>query len=70
VWTWLLSVCVVGASAVIPSGRCAKEPILGLAEFNDNELVAVDPARDNHQQKREQRRRRARAASLPQASAE
>ena len=44
--------------------------ILGLQELDDHQLMAVDPAGDNRQEKGQQRRRGTHYESLPQPLAE
>jgi hypothetical protein len=41
-----------------------EQPILSLKEFNDDQLMTMDPASGDHQQKRQQRRHRAHAVIL------
>ena len=52
----------------LASQALLQQLILGLEEFDDDELAPMDPARDNHQQKCEERHR-THARSLPWALA-
>lgn len=47
-----------------------KRPVLGLKEFDDDQLVAMNPTSRDHQQKREQRWHGTHATSLSHAPAE
>lgn len=42
-----------------------EQPVLSLKEFDDNQLMAMNPSCSDHQQKRQQRWRRAHAVILP-----
>jgi hypothetical protein len=42
-----------------------EQAVLGLEKFDDEQLMAMNPARHHHQQKRQQRRHRSHANILP-----
>jgi hypothetical protein len=55
----------IGEPDPLASQSFLQEPIFGLKELNKNELTAMNPTRDDHQQKCEQRWDRTHARSLP-----
>ncbi len=60
----------VGEPNALAAQPIFEQSILGLKEFDDDQLLAVNPARQDHQQKREGRWHGTHAISLSHASAE
>jgi hypothetical protein len=55
----------VGEADAPPSEPILQQSVLGLKEFDDDQLMAMNPPCGDHQQKRQQRWHRAHAVILP-----
>jgi hypothetical protein len=60
----------VGEPDTLAAQPVFEQPVLGLKEFDDDQLMAMNPTSRDHQQKREQRRHGTHDTSLSHASAE